>query len=154
MDYWHRIRQAAGPEPLIIPGAAGAITQNGKLLLVRHNLLKKWQIPGGVQEVGETIQRTAEREICEELGVQLRVGPLIGVYSGPQWMIEYPDGVKVQQLTFFFSMQGPLTPIRIQESEIADYRFFAPDEIPQDTFECCRQKVLDWASFTGRTVFR
>jgi hypothetical protein len=51
-------------------------------------------------------------------------------------------------------MQGPLTPIRIQESEIADYRFFAPDEIPDDTFQCCKQKARDWAGFTGQTVFR
>ena len=45
-------------------------------------------------------------------------------------------------------------PIHIQASEIAAYRFFAPDEIPEDTFECCKQKVLDWTSFDGQVVFR
>jgi len=47
MDYWHGIRRLAGREPLIIPSAAGAIVQDGKVLLVRHNSLKKWQIPLG-----------------------------------------------------------------------------------------------------------
>jgi ADP-ribose pyrophosphatase YjhB (NUDIX family) len=154
MDYWHRIRQAAGPEPLIIPGAAGAIVQDGKILLVRHNLLKKWQVPGGVQEVGEVIQRTAEREIREELGLDLRARQLIGVYSGPRWMIGCADGSRVQQLTFFFLMEGPMSPIKIQESEIATCQFFAPNEIPEDTMECCKQKVLDWMAFDGQAVFR
>ena len=154
MDYWHRIRQAVGKETLILPGAAGAITQDGKILLVRHNLIKKWQIPGGVQEIGESVQQTVEREIKEELGLDLVAGSLIGVYSHPKWTIELPDGSKIQQLTFFFSMEGEISAIRMQASEIAAYQFFAPDEIPEDTFECCKQKVSDWRQFQGQVLFR
>ena len=84
MDYWNRVRQLVGKETLIIPSAAGAIMKDGKMLLVHHNLLKKWQIPGGIQEVGESVQETVKREIQEELGLDLDVGSLIGVYSGPQ----------------------------------------------------------------------
>jgi ADP-ribose pyrophosphatase YjhB (NUDIX family) len=154
MDYWQRIRQAVGEETLILPGAAGAITQAGKILLVRHNLLKKWQIPGGIQEIGESVQQTAEREIKEELGLDLTAGSLISVTSHPKWTIELPDGSKIQQLTFFFSMEGEFSPIHVQASEIAAYQFFAPDEIPEDTFECCKQKVADWRQFQGQVLFR
>lgn len=154
MDYWHRIRQAVGVGALIIPGAAGAIIHEGKIVLVRHNLLKKWQIPGGVQEIGESIQQTVRREIQEELGLCMEVRQLIGVYSDPRWTIEYPDGNKTQQLTFFFLMAGPITPIKLQEAEVAAYRFFAPGEIPDDTMDCCKQKVADWARFNGQTIFR
>jgi hypothetical protein len=38
-------------------------------------------------------------------------------------------------------MEGEISPINIQTSEIAAYRFFAPDEIPDDTFDCCKQKI-------------
>jgi hypothetical protein len=55
MEYWQRIRQAVGKDAVIIPSAAGAIVQEGKILPVRHNLLKKWQIPGGLQEIGESV---------------------------------------------------------------------------------------------------
>ncbi len=154
MDYWHRIRQAVGKETLILPGAAGAITQDGKILLVRHNLLKKWQIPGGIQEIGESVQQTVEREIREELGLDLVAGSLIGVYSHPKWTIELPDGSKIQQLTFFFSMEGEISPMRIQASEISAYQFFAPDQIPDETFDCCKQKVADWMQFQGQVMFR
>ena len=94
MDYWHRMKQFSGTDPVIIPSAAGAIVQDGKILLVRHNLLKKWQIPGGVQEPGESIQETVKREIREELGLSLDVQSLVGVYSGSEWMVEYSDGYK------------------------------------------------------------
>jgi len=152
MDYWHRIRKAVGKETIIIPSAAGAIIYEGKILLVRHNLLKKWQIPGGLQEVGESIQQTIQREIKEELTLDLVADSLIGVYSHPKWTIEFPDESKLQQLTFFFAMVGEISPINIQTSEIAAYQFFAPNEIPDDTFDCCKKKVSDWAQFCGQVV--
>ena len=125
MEYWQRIRQAVGKEAVIIPSAAGAIVHEGKILLVRHNLLKKWQIPGGLQEIRESIQQTVQREIQEELGLDLVADSLISVYSQPKWTIEFPDESKLQQLIFFFLMKGEISPIKIQLSEIADYRFFA-----------------------------
>jgi len=154
MDYWHRIRKAVGKETIILPGAAGAVIHEGKILLVRHNLLKKWQIPGGCQEVGESIQQTIQREVKEELALDLAAGPLMSVYSHPKWTLEFPDGSKLQQLTFFFLMEGEISPIHIQASEISAYQFFAPDEIPEDTFDCCKQKVSDWVQFQGQVIFR
>jgi ADP-ribose pyrophosphatase YjhB (NUDIX family) len=154
MDYWHRIRQAVGTESIIVPAAAGAIMQDGKILLVRHSQLKKWQIPGGVHEPGESIQDTVQREITEELGLTLRARDLVAIYSGPKWMIEYPDGNHIQQLLFFFLMEGRVDQIRLQETEVTAYRFFQLDEIPDDTMECCKQKAADLKRYEGRTLFR
>ncbi len=154
MDYWQSVRQAVGKETVIIPSAAGAIIHEGKILLVRHNLLKKWQIPGGLQEIGESVQQTVQREIKEELGLDLLAGSLIGIYSHPKWTIQFPDESKLQQLIFFFLMEGEILPINIQTSEIAAYQFFSPDEIPDDTFDCCKQKISDWSQFQGHVVFR
>ena len=154
MEYWQRIRQAVGKETVIIPSAAGAIIHEGKILLVRHNAFKKWQIPGGLQEIGESIHQTVQREIKEELGLDLVAGSLIAVYSQPKWTIEFPDQSKLQQLIFFFLMEGEISPINIQTSEIAASRFFAPDEIPDDTFDCCKQKISDWAQYQGQVIFR
>ncbi len=155
MDYYMRIRQLAGREPIIISGAAGAVVKDGKILLVRrHNLSRTWGVPGGVQELGESIQETAHREVLEEVGLDLKVGSLIGIYSSPQWNIALPEGGLIQQLTLFFQMEGDVDEIRIQESEVADWCFFPPGEIPENTMPCCKQKVLDWASWQGNVVFR
>jgi ADP-ribose pyrophosphatase YjhB (NUDIX family) len=154
MDNKRGITQTAGNETLIKSGAAGAIIQDGKILLVRHNLVNKWQIPGGGQEIGESIQQTVEREIKEELNLDLTAGPLISIYSHPKWTLELPDGGKIQQLTFFFAMHGKISTVSLQTSEVSAYQFFAPGEIPADTFECCKQKVADWMQFRGEMFFR
>ena len=39
MDYWQILRNALGHQQLIMPGAAGAITDNNKILLVK----KTWR---------------------------------------------------------------------------------------------------------------
>jgi NUDIX domain len=62
MDYFMKLRQMAGTEPIILSGAVGAVIKDGKILLVkRHNLGGPWGVPGGVQELGESIQQAAHR---------------------------------------------------------------------------------------------
>ena len=155
MDYFTILHQRMGNAPIILTGAAGAVVKDGKILLVRrHNLSQTWGVPGGVQELGETIQETARREVLEEVGLDLQPAGLIAVFSGPQWDIFLNDGGKIQQLTFFFQMEGPINEIAIQESEVAEWGFFAPDDLPEPMMPCCRQKVLDWANHQGETIFR
>jgi ADP-ribose pyrophosphatase YjhB (NUDIX family) len=147
------MRQLVGHETLVLPGAAGAILQEGKILLVRQDS-KKWHIPGGLQHLGEPIQQTIQREIKEELGLELEPAELIAVYSSSQWQTKYPSGDKVQQLLFFFRMRGELADIKLQESELSEYQFFALHEIPENTMDCCKQKVLDFIAYAGQPIFR
>jgi 8-oxo-dGTP diphosphatase len=39
----------------------------------------KWSIPGGVVELGETVQEAAQREVMEECGLEVEVGQVIAV---------------------------------------------------------------------------
>jgi hypothetical protein len=59
-----------------------------------------------------------------------------------------------RQLLFFFKMEGELTPLNLQDSEITACDFFAFDAIPEDTMDCCKQKVLDLLEYRGQTLFR
>lgn len=155
MDYFTKIHQLMGKEKIILAGAAGAIVKDGKILLVRrHNLSRTWGVPGGVHELGEPIRETAHREVLEEVGLDLRVGDLIGVYSGSEWDLHLEDGMGIQQLTLFFQMESGVDEVVIQESEVAEWGFFAPEKMPENMMPCCRQKVLDWASYQGKPVFR
>ncbi len=128
-------------ERVIKTAAAGGIIQDQSILMVYSKALDTWQIPGGIQEVGETIQETIEREIREELGLDFSAETLVSVYSGTEWNVDYPDGGKIQQVLFFFLMKGELARLRLQESEITDAQFFPFTALPDNTMSCCRQKI-------------
>jgi ADP-ribose pyrophosphatase YjhB (NUDIX family) len=154
MEYWQKLRAAYGQDTLILSGVGGAIVQDGKILLVRNIEFGQWQIPGGLQEVGESIQQALEREIKEELNLNMKATRLISLYSHPKWTGAYPNGDRVQPVGFFFLMEGDSSGFTIQKSEISEARFFSPDELPDDTMEYSRFQVLDWTQYRGDVLFR
>ena len=60
---------------------AGAIVTDGRLLGARRTrpteLAGRWELPGGKVEPGETEEEALVRELREELGIEVRVGPQI-----------------------------------------------------------------------------
>ena len=63
--------------------AVGAVVcYQGKVLLVRRGQEPahgRWVIPGGGVELGETAEEAARREIREECGIEITVGPVAAV---------------------------------------------------------------------------
>lgn len=61
-----------------IVGIGAIVFKGGSVLLVRRGKppnIGSWTLPGGAQEVGETAEAAARRELLEETGVT--VGPLM-----------------------------------------------------------------------------
>ena len=73
----------AYPErPLV--GVGGVVIDNGRALLIRRAsepLRGEWSIPGGMLELGETLEQGVARELLEETGLQIRVLELIEVFE-------------------------------------------------------------------------
>lgn len=74
----------------VIEVAAGLIFHDGHLLIAQRrfndHLGGMWEFPGGKREVGETFQQCLMRELHEELGVHVEVGPRLAVADHP-----YPE---------------------------------------------------------------
>lgn len=66
--------------------ACAIIEIDGRLLLNKRAISPGqglWVIPGGFVDRGETVPQAVCREVSEECGLTIEVGPLIGLYSYP-----------------------------------------------------------------------
>lgn len=71
------------PERPIV-GVGAVIVIEGKVVLVRRRfepLAGRWSLPGGAVELGETLEGTVVREMREEVGLDVEVGPVIEVFD-------------------------------------------------------------------------
>jgi mutator protein MutT len=69
------------PEHPII-GVGAIVVDGGRVLLVKrgHEPLKdEWSLPGGAVELGETLETAIAREVQEETGLTVEVGPIVDV---------------------------------------------------------------------------
>jgi 8-oxo-dGTP diphosphatase len=60
------------------------IVANGRVVLVKRRyepLAGRWSLPGGAVEVGETLTAGLAREILEETGLVVDVGPVVDVFD-------------------------------------------------------------------------
>ena len=71
------------PERPIV-GVGAVIVEAGKVVLVKRRyepLAGRWSLPGGTLEVGETLETGVAREMREETGLDVEVGPMIEVFD-------------------------------------------------------------------------
>jgi ADP-ribose pyrophosphatase YjhB (NUDIX family) len=103
--------------------AAGAVLKNsaGEVLLVKPTYKSTWEIPGGMVEAGESPLRCCERELAEELGLELRVTRLLVV----DWVPPRPDRSDALMFLFDGGVVGAesIGRIVLAEGELSAWRF-------------------------------
>ena len=65
-------------------GVGAVIVQGGQVLIVKRKydpLAGQWSLPGGGVELGETLEDSVVREMREETGLDIEVGPVIEVFD-------------------------------------------------------------------------
>jgi ADP-ribose pyrophosphatase YjhB (NUDIX family) len=71
------------PERPVV-GVGGVVIEDRRALLIRRAnepLRGEWSIPGGLLELGESLERCVARELLEETGLEVRVLELIEVFD-------------------------------------------------------------------------
>ena len=80
IEDYDRIASSKGNRWLV--GAAGAVVNAGRVLLIRYGHGKRkglWSLPGGYAVPWERLDQTVVREIQEETGVRAEVVDVIGI---------------------------------------------------------------------------
>jgi len=65
-------------------GVGAVVVQQGSVLLVKRKhdpMAGQWSLPGGAVEVGETLADCLVRELIEETGLEVGVGPIVEVFD-------------------------------------------------------------------------
>lgn len=100
----------------------GIVYYDGKVVLLK-NERDEWELPGGKLELGETPEVCVIREIEEELGLTVTIGPLLD-----SWVYHIFEGVDVLILTYG-SHPGPFSKVT-HSPEHKAVGLFSPEEVP------------------------
>ncbi|MFH8340884.1 NUDIX domain-containing protein [Streptomyces sp. AM6-12] len=126
-DYFN---DPAAPVATRIVSAVTAFVQDerGFLLMERRSDNGRWGMPGGVQEIGESISQTVVREVAEETGITVEVIGLVGIFTDPGHVIEFSDGEVRQEFSLCFRARPVAGEISVS-SESFEVRWVDPKEL-------------------------
>lgn len=115
------------------------VEHGGRVLLQQRAIepgLGKWTFPGGFLEMGETPEAGAVRETKEEVGLDVTITALHGVYARPR--------VGITLVVYLGTSETDAAIVGDFESMAV--RWYGPDEIPwaELAFETTEQALRDW----------
>jgi ADP-ribose pyrophosphatase YjhB (NUDIX family) len=111
------------------------VTRDGKLLLVRRAIdpwRGCWDIPGGFCEADEHPQQTVVREVREEVGLDVVVTGMLGI-----WMDVYgaEGGASPADATmncYYHALAMDDAEVTVDRAESSEAAWFAPDQLPAE----------------------
>ena len=122
----------------VVPSTTAVVTDaEGRILLVHRVDNGLWALPGGGMELGESIEDCAVREVKEETGLSVCLGPKLGetAYS----FVE--NGREHKKRVHWFYMEARGGELRPEEGMFIDVRLLSEEELDVLTFPNDREIV-------------
>lgn len=152
-EYMKSLRAVCGQSQMMLLGTSAVIRDNeGRVLVQQRTDNGAWNLPGGIMEIGEVPAATIMREVQEETGLEIQPARLVGVYSGKEYFVTYPNGDEVAYINYVFNCRITGGRLQTSNSESAALRFVAPDNLPQP-FDRKHPKLIDHAFNRTDTYF-
>jgi mutator protein MutT len=114
-----------------LTGVGGVVVISGRVVLIKRRfepLAGSWSLPGGAVELGETLEEALVREMKEETGLDVHVGPLLELFDR---ITRDPDG----RVRFHYVLADYVcravggTPTA--GSDVSDVALVDPDDLPR-----------------------
>lgn len=109
---------------------------SGEVVLLM-NERDEWELPGGRIELGESGPQCVEREVREELALEVKAGALLDAY-----LFEVVPGKHVFIVTYAATLAGPFAPVISHEHKRLG--LFAPDALPSRLPQGYRASIAAW----------
>ncbi|MCE1248339.1 MAG: NUDIX hydrolase [Firmicutes bacterium] len=126
------------------PCTAVLVEDNGRVMLTRRGIdpfRDWWDLPGGFLENGEEPVEGAKRELMEETGLEIEVLDLLGIE------VDTYGDYGIYTLNFHY-LSKPIGGTASPKSDVAEIRWFLPDEIPENiAFANCKSAVEKWVKY-------
>lgn len=115
-------------------GVFAIIERDGRYLLARRADIPWWNLPGGGLEYDETLEQGLAREVREEIGAQIEIARLVGVYSKPR---------KREVVFTFHCALAPGSPVPSRSEEVREVAWFLPKDFPTNLLPKHRERLAD-----------
>jgi mutator protein MutT len=112
-------------------GIGAVIVHEGRVVLVKRRfepLAGQWSIPGGAVEVGETLEACVAREMAEETGFVVQVGPVVEVLDR---ITRAEDGRILYHFVLIDYLCWPIGGELQAGTDVAEAVVVEPSELPQ-----------------------
>ena len=108
-------------QPRFLVGVVGlGVDRSGHVLLARHRFgSPQWRFLGGFLAPGERLEDALAREVREETGLAIEVGPILEANQGFRW--------RRVELVYAYRPTGGLERL---SSEVIEIRSFDPRDLP------------------------
>lgn len=93
---------------------------------------KKWEVPGGKIEFGETPEEAVKRELIEETGYNAKVKEMIPYSNVSMW--EYPDYMQHTVIFFYICDLENDEHIDMRDNRINTYKWITSEELEKYNF--------------------
>lgn len=146
MGYVEELRSLVGTRPLILVGAVVIVVNDkGSILLQQRNEKKKrWGLPGGLMELGESTEETAMREAYEETGLSLKSLTLFKLYSGKEFFTTADNGDEFYSVTTAYHSNQFSGNLDTSNEESLSYQFYQGTNLPDNMVGSHRRMINDY----------
>jgi ADP-ribose pyrophosphatase YjhB (NUDIX family) len=111
-----------------------------RVLLTKRRDIPMWCLPGGRLEPGETLTQAVRREVREEVGIEVSVIRLTGIYSVGNIRVIYPASGHVVVVAFECRIVSGTPGL---SDEVAEIGYFPSASLPIEIIETHPQRIND-----------